>query len=220
MQPAIKHASRGYAATPYLHECITDGARGDAEGQGDLGDLSAGRHAAEGRRARRAVGICGDADHHRARWRGGALYRAARRHPGRLHEGAWRLHHARGSHIVQDRRARADPGRLSRLADSRAAAARRLRRAHRADAEYSRGLRHRRTRFRHHRDHPSARRSAEDRLCRSRRRQRRSGFCRRAGGAADIEGICEGAPRRDRSSARATLERGCQRSSKAPTPRT
>jgi len=26
MQPAIKHASRGYAATPYLHECITDGA--------------------------------------------------------------------------------------------------------------------------------------------------------------------------------------------------
>ncbi len=25
MQPAIKHASRGYAATPYLHECITDG---------------------------------------------------------------------------------------------------------------------------------------------------------------------------------------------------
>ena len=27
LQPAIKHASRGYAATPYLHECITDGAQ-------------------------------------------------------------------------------------------------------------------------------------------------------------------------------------------------
>jgi gamma-glutamyltranspeptidase/glutathione hydrolase len=27
MQPAIKHASRGYAATPYLHECIVDGAQ-------------------------------------------------------------------------------------------------------------------------------------------------------------------------------------------------
>ena len=27
MQPAIKHASRGYAATPYLHECISDSAR-------------------------------------------------------------------------------------------------------------------------------------------------------------------------------------------------
>ena len=26
MQPAIKHASRGYTATPYLHECITDAA--------------------------------------------------------------------------------------------------------------------------------------------------------------------------------------------------
>ena len=24
MQPAIRHAARGYAATPYLHECITD----------------------------------------------------------------------------------------------------------------------------------------------------------------------------------------------------
>lgn len=27
MQPAIKHASRGFAVTPYLHECITDAAR-------------------------------------------------------------------------------------------------------------------------------------------------------------------------------------------------
>src|SRR5437016_14402234 len=26
MQPAIRHAARGFAATPYLHECITDGA--------------------------------------------------------------------------------------------------------------------------------------------------------------------------------------------------
>src|ERR1700716_4150145 len=27
MQPAIKHASRGFAATPYLHECISEAAR-------------------------------------------------------------------------------------------------------------------------------------------------------------------------------------------------
>jgi gamma-glutamyltranspeptidase / glutathione hydrolase len=27
MQPAIKHASRGFAATPYLHECIVDSAK-------------------------------------------------------------------------------------------------------------------------------------------------------------------------------------------------
>src|SRR6202142_1075620 len=26
MQPAIKHAARGFAVTPYLHECIVDGA--------------------------------------------------------------------------------------------------------------------------------------------------------------------------------------------------
>src|SRR5215212_6544964 len=26
LQPAIKHAARGFAATPYLHECIVDGA--------------------------------------------------------------------------------------------------------------------------------------------------------------------------------------------------
>ena len=26
MQPAIRHASRGFLATPYLHECIVDGA--------------------------------------------------------------------------------------------------------------------------------------------------------------------------------------------------
>src|SRR2546430_8002014 len=26
MQPAIKHAARGFAVTPYLHECISDGA--------------------------------------------------------------------------------------------------------------------------------------------------------------------------------------------------
>src|SRR5712671_6546347 len=37
MQPAIKHAARGYAATPYLCECISD----DVEGQADLGNLSA-----------------------------------------------------------------------------------------------------------------------------------------------------------------------------------
>src|ERR1700720_2779189 len=28
MAPAIKHASRGFAATPYLHECIVDSAKG------------------------------------------------------------------------------------------------------------------------------------------------------------------------------------------------
>ena len=26
MQPAIRHAARGFAATPYLHDCIADSA--------------------------------------------------------------------------------------------------------------------------------------------------------------------------------------------------
>ena len=46
MQPAIKHASRGYAATPYLHECITRRRGRDAEGQGDLEHLPARGQAA------------------------------------------------------------------------------------------------------------------------------------------------------------------------------
>ncbi len=46
-----------------------------------------------------------------------------------------------------------------------------------------------RKRVRHRRDDPSAGRSAEDRVCRSRRRQRRSGVYRCAGGAADLQGL-------------------------------
>ena len=114
--------------------------RGDAEGQGDLGDLSAQGNAAESRRARGAVGICGDADLHLAARRGGAVSRTARRHSRRLHEEEWRLHRPRGSRDLQDGRAPADPRRLSRLGNSGAAAARGLRRAHRADAQHSRRL--------------------------------------------------------------------------------
>ena len=113
---------------------------GDAEGQGDLGDLSAQGDAAENRRARGAVGICGDAALHFAAWRSGAVSRAARRHSRRLHEEERRLHRPRGSGDLQDRRAPADPRRLSRLGNSGAAAARGLRRAHRADAQHSRRL--------------------------------------------------------------------------------
>ena len=116
---------------------------GYVEGQGDLGDLSAEGRAAEARRARRAIGICGNAHLHFAAWRSGAVSGTARRYPGRLHEGAWRLHRARGSCDLQDRRAPADPRRLSRLANSGTAAARGIRRAHRADAQHSRRLRYR-----------------------------------------------------------------------------
>ena len=68
MTPRRRHAARdqarlarlcGDALSARMHHRQR---RGDAEGQGDLGDLSAERRAAEGRRARGAVGICGDAD--------------------------------------------------------------------------------------------------------------------------------------------------------------
>ena len=105
MQPAIKHASRGYAATPYLHECISDGAEDMLKDKAISAiylpngmPLKAGERVVQSEYAETLTYIC-------AAWRGGAVSRPARRHPGRLHEGAWRLHRARGSHHLQDRRA-------------------------------------------------------------------------------------------------------------------
>ena len=115
--------------------------RRDAEGQADLEDLSARGQAAEGRRAVVQSEYARDAAHiDREGGRGGAVWRAARRHPRRLHGEERRLHHAQGSRLVQDGRARADQGELPRLGNPRAAAARSLRRAHRADAEHPRRL--------------------------------------------------------------------------------
>ena len=141
MQPAIKHAARGYAATPYLHECITDGAAEMLQGQADLGDLSAQGRAAEGRRARGAGGICGDA---------AAIFRSTARTrciSGPLGDILVDYMKANGGFIaredlddLQDRRAPADPRRLSRLGNSGPAAAGCIRRAHRADAQHPRGL--------------------------------------------------------------------------------
>ena len=107
MQPAIKHASRGYAATPYLHECITDSAAGDAEGQGDLGDLSA-RTATPLKAGERVV---------QAEYAETLTYISQHGEAALYHgplgdilvdymKSAWRLHHPRGSHRLQDRRAR------------------------------------------------------------------------------------------------------------------
>ena len=195
MQPAIKHASRGYAATPYLHECIRDGA---AEMLKDKAisaiylpegtPLQAGERVVQSEYAEtlRYIAQHGDA----------ALYR------GPLGDVLVDYMKAHGGFITrQDLTAYKTVERAPIRADyrgwrdPRAAAARSLRHAHRADAEYSGGLRYRGARLRHRRDRPLSRRSAQDRLCRPRRRQRRSGFCRRAGGAADLQGLCQRAPR-------------------------
>ena len=73
MQPAIKHASRGYAATPYLHECITDSAEEMLKDKPISAIYLPDGDAAEGRRARGAVGICGNAEAYLAAWRGRAV---------------------------------------------------------------------------------------------------------------------------------------------------
>ena len=62
MQPAIKHACARLCRDALPARMYFRQRPGDAEGQGDLGDLSAQGDAAENRRARGAVGICGDAD--------------------------------------------------------------------------------------------------------------------------------------------------------------
>ena len=134
--------------------------RGDAEGQGDLRDLSAQGNAAAGRRARGAVGICGDAGLYLAARGGGAVSGTARRYPRRLHEEEWRLRRPRGPHHLQDGRASTDPGRLSRLGNPGAAAAGRIGRAHRADAQHSRRLRSHQIGVRRRRDDPLPCRSA------------------------------------------------------------
>ena len=97
MQPAIKHASRGYAATPYLHECISDSAQEMLKDKAISAiylpngtPLKAGERVVQSEYAETLT-------LHFAAWRSGTVSRAARRHPRRLHEEEWRLHHPRGS---------------------------------------------------------------------------------------------------------------------------
>ena len=61
MQPAIKHAARGYVATPYLHDCIGDSAADMLKDKPISAIYLPEGRAAETRRARGAIGICGDA---------------------------------------------------------------------------------------------------------------------------------------------------------------
>ena len=50
MQPAIRHATRGFTVTPYLSDCIESAAADLAEGQARRRPAAARRHAAQGRR--------------------------------------------------------------------------------------------------------------------------------------------------------------------------
>ncbi len=182
--------------------------RGDAEGQADLGDLSAQRHAAEAGRARGAGGICRDAELHRRARRQRALSRAARRHPGRLHEEERRLH--RPARISRPTRRSS----ASRSAPTIAAGKSSGRRRPRHPACTSRemlnilegydiaGLGFGSAETIHY--------LAEVLKIAFADRAAASGdpdYHQRPGGAADLEGLCRGAPPRDRSRPRAGLER-------------
>ena len=208
MQPAIKHAARGYAATPYLHECIADSAGEMLKDKAISAIYLPNGDAAEGRRARGAVGICGDADLHLAARRGRAVSRAARRHPRRLHEDEWRLHHPRGSHGATRPSSASRSGPIIAAGPILGPPPPAASGVHIAQMlNILEGYDIAKLGFGTRRDDPLSRRSAEDRLCRSRRRQRRSGFRQRAGGAADVEGLCRRAPPRDRSEPRAGMGR-------------
>ena len=141
MQPAIKHASRGYAATPYLHECITDCASEMIRDKPLSKIYLPDGKAAEGRRARGAVGICGNADLH--------LPDGARRRciDGPLGDILVDYMKQNGGFIAREDLTRYKTVERQPIrADYRgweilgSAAARGIRRAHRADAQHSRRL--------------------------------------------------------------------------------
>ena len=219
MQPAIRHASRGFVVTPYLSDCIA-GASPDLLQDPFIADrLLPDGDAAEARRAPGAGRLCRGADPDFPAGRRGAAWRAAGRPRRRMHGTLRRLRRPKRSHRLSRGRAQADPRPVSRLGNRRAAAARRLGRAYHADAEHPRRLRHRRARLRHGRRHPSAGRGPEDRLRRPRPGQRRSRLRQGAGRAHHLQGLCPGAPRRHRSRPRPALDRRPAARWKGRTPR-
>ena len=198
MQPAIKHAARGYAATPYLHECISDGA---AEMLKDKPisaiylpkgvPLKAGERVVQAEYAETLSYI---SQHGEA-----ALYQ------GPLGDILVDYMKANGGFIaredltgyktVERQPIRADYRGWEILGPPPPAASG----VHIAQMlNILEGYDIAELGFGTARDHPLPRRGAEDRLCRSRGRKRRSRLHQRAGGAADLEGLCRGTPPRDR----------------------
>ena len=138
MQPAIRHAARGFTVTPYLSDCIQSAAPDLLKDK-----LAARRLLPNGTQLKAGERLVqGDyaealqAD--RARRRRRAARRTARRSSRRVHGEEWRAGLATRPHRIQGDRAHADPRPVSRLGADRSAAARRVGRAHHADAEHPR----------------------------------------------------------------------------------
>ncbi len=168
VQPAIKHASRGYAATPYLHECITDGA-GEMLKDKEISaiylpkgmPLKAGERVVQSEYAETLTYISqrGEAALYHGPL-GDILVDYMKRNGGFItREDLTRYKTIERQPIRADYRGSGNSG---------AATARSFRRAHRANAQHSRGLRYRQARLRLRRRHPLSRGSAQDRLRRPR----------------------------------------------------
>ncbi len=200
MQPAIRHASRGFAATPYLHECIVDAApemlRDKAISAIYLPHgtpLNAGDRVVQAEYAQTLATIARDGET--------ALYR------GPLGDMLLDYMKAHGGFITREdltsyrtvERApiRGDYRGWEILGPPPPAASG----VHIVQMlNILEGYDISAMGFGTSCDHPSSRRSAENRFCRSRRRERRSGLHQGAGGAADLEGLCRRAPPRVDSS--------------------
>ena len=208
MEPAIRHASRGFRATSFLADCVADCAA-DLARDPEIARVFMPDGRPLGAGARVVNGVYADTLRLVAREGADALYRGAlgaalvddmARHEGYRRDG--------GPRGLQHSRPRGAALRLSRLRDHRPAAALRRAAAHRAGAEDPGGLRPRRDRFRQRRQHPPAGRSAEDRVRRSRGVDRGPGLRPGAGGAAALDGLRRAAARRDRPRARAAVDLG------------
>ncbi len=220
MQPAIKHAARGYAATPYLHECITDSA-GEMLKDKEISaiylpkgmPLKAGERVVQSEYAETLTyisqrgeaalyhGPLGDILVDYMKRNGGFItredltrYKTVERQPIRADYRGWEIlgppPPAASGVHIAQMLNILEGYDIAKLGFGTAA------------------------------DDPLSRRSAQDRLRRSRRRKRRSRFHQRAGRAADLEGLCRRAPPRDRSRPCARHGAPAWRSSKARTPRT
>ena len=220
MEPAIRHASRGFRITPYLHECVSDCAA-DMARDPEIAKLYLpdGAPIAAGTRL-----VTGDYAE--------TLRSIAREGPSILYTGSLGRHYAdhmakSGGHITQDDLTRyrtdhagGDPRHLSRVRDHRPAAAFVRAAAHRANAQHSRRLRYRRARLRLARHAASARRGAEDRLRRPCRGDRRSGVRQSAGREVARQSLCRRPARPHRYEKSPDLERrGGDRAMAARTPR-
>ena len=209
MEPAIRHASRGFRVTPYLHECVSDCAADMAR------DPEIARAVFAWRRHRSLPGtrlVTGDYAE--------TLRSIAREGPDLLYTGALGAHYAdhmakSGGYITRDD--------LTRYRTVERDA---LRGTYRGfdivgPPPPSSGPLHiiqmlnilegydiGALGLRLRRDAASAGRGDEDRLRRPHRGNRGSGLRQGAGGEAAVEVLCRGSPRAHRSRACAELERG------------